>query len=56
MFQEDYFRLESGWFTGRRVLDAGCGDTAKGAIRYHQFGAREVQWTTCSATPVRRMT
>jgi ubiquinone/menaquinone biosynthesis C-methylase UbiE len=42
MFQEDYFGLGPGWFTGRRVLDAGCGDTAKGAIRYHQFGAREV--------------
>ena len=42
MFQKDYFGLGPGWFTGRRVLDAGCGDTAKGAIRYHQFGAREV--------------
>ena len=42
MFQEEYFGLGKGWFSGKSVLDAGCGDTAKVLIRMYQFGARDL--------------
>ena len=42
MIQEDYFGLGQGFFHGKKVLDAGCGDTAKLLIRFSQFGATEL--------------
>lgn len=42
MIQEDYFGLPENYFHGKRVLDAGCGDTAKLLIRFSQFGAAEL--------------
>ena len=42
MIQEDYFGLGQGFFHGKKILDAGCGDTAKLLIRFSQFGASEL--------------
>lgn len=42
MVQEPYFGLEDGYFIGKKILDAGCGDTAKLLIRFHQFGASDL--------------
>lgn len=42
MIQEDYFGLQDGYFKGKRILDAGCGDTAKLLIRFSQFGATDL--------------
>jgi ubiquinone/menaquinone biosynthesis C-methylase UbiE len=42
MIQEPYFELPSGYFEGKSVLDAGCGDTAKLLIRFHDFGAKKL--------------
>lgn len=42
MIQENYFGLEPGYFHGKRILDAGCGDTAKLLIRFHQFGSTDL--------------
>lgn len=42
MIQEAYFGLPEHYFQGKRVLDAGCGDTAKLLIRFSQFGATDL--------------
>lgn len=42
MFSQKYFGLGEGWFIGKSILDAGCGDTAKALIRFYQFGARDL--------------
>lgn len=42
MVQESYFGLPENFFRNRRVLDAGCGDTAKLLIRFSQFGATDL--------------
>lgn len=42
MFSQEYFGLGEGWFAGKSILDAGCGDTAKALIRFYQFGARDL--------------
>jgi len=42
MFSHEYFGLPHGWFEGKRVLDAGCGDTAKLLISLHKMGGRDL--------------
>lgn len=42
MIQEDYFGLPDGYFKTAKLLDAGCGDTAKFLIRMHDFGCRDL--------------
>ncbi len=42
MFTLDYFGLGEEYFRGKRVLDAGCGDTAKLIIALARFGAAEI--------------
>jgi SAM-dependent methyltransferase len=42
MFTLDYFGLGADYFKGKRVLDAGCGDTAKLLIPLWRFGARKL--------------
>ena len=42
MVQENYFGLPNNYFKGARVLDAGCGDTAKLLIRFHEFGSNNL--------------
>lgn len=39
MFSTDYFGLESNYFQGKCVLDAGCGNTGKLMIALSRFGA-----------------
>ncbi|QLA17051.1 class I SAM-dependent methyltransferase [Desulfolutivibrio sulfoxidireducens] len=42
MFTLEYFGLEPGYFQKKRVLDAGCGDTAKLIIALYRLGARDI--------------
>jgi len=42
MFDTEYFGLDEKYFEGKRVLDAGCGDTAKLIIKLHKLGSREL--------------
>lgn len=42
MWSEEYFHLPAGWFQGKKVLDAGCGDTMKTIIKFHDFGSRDI--------------
>ena len=42
MFSLEYFRKPDGYFTGKKCLDAGCGDTAKVTIALHKLGAEHV--------------
>lgn len=42
MVQEEYFGLPENYFKGAKVLDAGCGDTAKLLIRFHDFGSKDL--------------
>jgi len=42
MVREDYFGLPEHYFKGAKVLDAGCGDTAKLLIRFHDFGCEDL--------------
>lgn len=42
MIQEEYFGLENGFFKTAKILDAGCGDTAKLLIRFSQFGCKDL--------------
>jgi 2-polyprenyl-3-methyl-5-hydroxy-6-metoxy-1,4-benzoquinol methylase len=42
MFSHEYFGLPVGWFEGKRVVDAGCGDTAKLLIALYQMGCRDL--------------
>jgi SAM-dependent methyltransferase len=42
MVQEEYFQLPEGYFKGVKILDAGCGDTAKILIRFHDFGGKDL--------------
>lgn len=42
MYTEEYFGLPEGWFKGKKVLDAGCGNMAVLMIRLASFGATEL--------------
>lgn len=42
MFSEEYFGVSRGFFTGKRALDAGCGDTAKLLIALYRMGCRDL--------------
>ena len=40
MINPDYFGVSADYFTGKKILDAGCGDTAKLSIKFAQMGAK----------------
>jgi len=42
MFSTDYFKKSKSFFYDKRVLDAGCGDTGKLIISFHNMGARDI--------------
>lgn len=42
MFSKDYFGLGDEYFRDKRILDAGCGDTAKLMIALNGFGATDL--------------
>jgi len=42
MFTTDYFGLQQDYFKGKKILDAGCGDTAKLIIALYKMGARDI--------------
>lgn len=42
MFSHEYFGVEKDFFTDKKVLDAGCGDTAKVIIAMYRLGARDI--------------
>jgi ubiquinone/menaquinone biosynthesis C-methylase UbiE len=42
MFSTEYFQVEDTFFSGKKVLDAGCGDTGKVIIALAQMGASEL--------------
>jgi len=42
MFSNEYFGLSHDYFKGRKILDAGCGDTAKVMIGLYKLGARDI--------------
>jgi SAM-dependent methyltransferase len=42
MFSEEYFGVPKGFFAGKKVLDAGCGDTAKLSIALYRMGCRDL--------------
>jgi len=42
MFSTEYFGLGDDYFKGKRVLDAGCGDTGKIMIALSRFGATDI--------------
>ncbi len=42
MFSNEYFGLGDDYFQGKKILDAGCGDTAKVMIGLHKLGAAEI--------------
>jgi len=42
MVQEEYFGLPENYFKTAKVLDAGCGDTAKLLIRFSEFGCTDL--------------
>ncbi len=42
MFSESYFGIPGGFFRDKRILDAGCGDTAKLLIALYRMGCRDL--------------
>lgn len=42
MFSEEYFGFEKGYFKGKKVLDAGCGNTSKLLIALNHMGATDL--------------
>lgn len=42
MIQEPYFGLEPNYFKGKKIIDVGCGNTAKLLIRFHDFGCSDL--------------
>lgn len=42
MFNEDYFGLPKGFFAGKSMLDAGCGNTAKLLTAFYRMGASDL--------------
>ena len=42
MFSNEYFGLGDDYFKGKKILDAGCGDTAKVMIAMHKLGATDI--------------
>lgn len=42
MFSPEYFGVDQDFFEGKKVLDAGCGDTAKVLISMARMGASEI--------------
>ncbi len=42
MFSNEYFGLGDDYFKGKKILDAGCGDTAKVMIALHKLGATDI--------------
>ncbi len=42
MFSTDYFGLGDDYFKGKRILEAGCGNTAKVMIALNRFGAADL--------------
>lgn len=42
MFSTDYFGVKRDFFKGKKILDAGCGDTAKLIIALYKMGARDL--------------
>ena len=39
---EEFFKLEKGYFKNRKVLDAGCGSIVRNSIAYAQLGSVDV--------------
>lgn len=42
MFGNEYFGVDENFFVGKKILDAGCGDTAKVIIAMHKLGATDI--------------
>ena len=42
MMSEEFFGLEKDFFVGKKVLDAGCGSTARNSIAFYEFGCRDI--------------
>lgn len=42
MAKEEFFELEKGYFKNKKILDAGCGSTARNTIGFYEFGCREL--------------
>jgi ubiquinone/menaquinone biosynthesis C-methylase UbiE len=42
MTNEDFFQVPVGFFSGKRVLDAGCGSIIRNAVGFYQMGSRDV--------------
>lgn len=42
MFSTEYFGVDKDFFVGKKILDAGCGDTAKIIIALSRMGASEI--------------
>ncbi len=42
MTTEEYFGLGKGWFKGKKILDAGCGNTGKMMITFNRFGCTDL--------------
>ncbi len=42
MLKEDFFDLDKGYFRDKKILDAGCGSTARNTIGFYEFGCRDL--------------
>ena len=42
MGREEFFQMGEGYFVGKKVLDVGCGSTARNTISFYEFGARDL--------------
>ena len=42
MFNNEYFGFKNDWLKGKKILDAGCGDTAKVMIALYRLGAKKL--------------
>ena len=42
MFSQEYFGVEKDFFSDKKVLDAGCGDTGKLLIAFYNMGCRDI--------------
>lgn len=42
MFSHEYFNVDKDFFADKKILDAGCGNTAKVIIAMHNLGAKEI--------------
>lgn len=39
---EEFFKVEPGFFSNKKILDAGCGSIIRNAIAFYQMGSRDV--------------